>query len=94
MPTTPTKHRFPGVQLQQCIQMHSSFNDSIWAPISAIAGGIALGSVIISVTHAVITNHVEQIHRLTAIQCSTHAWEGADPKVMIKWCEANGYSTN
>ena len=73
--------------------MSASFRDSIWAPISAIACGAALGYSIIGVTHAVITNRVEQIHRLTAIQCSTHAWEGADPKVMIEWCEANGYST-
>lgn len=73
--------------------MHSSFNDSIWAPISAIACGAALGFSIVGVTNTLIANHVEQIHRLTAIQCSTHAWEGADPKVMIEWCEANGYST-
>ena len=73
--------------------MHSSFNDSIWAPITAIACGAALGSAILGVTHVVIARHVEQIDRLTAIQCSTHAWEGADPKVMIAWCEANGYST-
>lgn len=72
--------------------MHSSFNNSIWAPISAIACGAGLGFAILGVTHSVIARHVEQIDRLTTEQCLSRAWPAMNDATMEAWCKANNYT--
>lgn len=73
--------------------MFASIQNTIWAPISAIAIGTAVGTVVVIGVETLIVRHVKHIDRLTAEQCITHAWQGADPEVMTTWCNANGYPT-
>tara|TARA_B100000902_G_scaffold237174_1_gene224683 strand:- start:247 stop:537 length:291 start_codon:yes stop_codon:yes gene_type:complete len=80
--------------IHNCVfYMSTSFNNTIWAPFSAIAIGTILGSAAVWGVETLIVRHYKQIDRLTTEQCITHAWQGGDPEIMTTWCNANGYPT-
>ncbi len=72
-------------------QMSTSFYDTIWAPISAIAIGTAVGTVAVTGVNALVDRHHEHLERLTVEQCLNRAWPSGRNSTMSTWCERNGY---
>ena len=73
------------------VQMSTSFYNTIWAPISAIAIGTAFGTVAVIGVEALIARHNHHLERLTVEQCLNRAWPASHNSTMSTWCERNGY---
>ena len=78
--------------IHNCVfYMFASIQDTIWAPISAIAIGTAVGTVAVIGVETLIVRHARHLERLTVEQCLNRAWPASNNSTMSTWCERNGY---
>ncbi len=80
------------VTTHNCVfHMFASIQNTIWAPISAIAIGTAVGTVAVIGVETLIARHNDHLERLTVEQCLNRAWPASHNSTMSTWCERNGY---